>query len=325
MTQDFLILFIGTPTPFATVPLKAIATTYHLAGIIESAPRGFVTPSPFKSILLFANQRFGPDSLWRLAKKMRVPYFFYTRDNKSELLNFMQVNRADIGCVASMHHLLPPEALSIPRLGFINLHPSLLPDLRGPHVWTWLYYFNKRQSGITIHQIDKGEDSGAILKQVSFPIFIGMKSELLTGTTIRLGASLLLELLLEIHQGHFASNPQPQNIELHRARRLQKNDDLFHYQSWELEHTYHFLQGVRPWYTPFNRWQRGFGLLDWVAVGFERAEVDPQWVGAIHLGRRGFYFAHRQGKILLRPKFHLFRLVLALVLCLALLNILMTK
>lgn len=61
-------------------------------------------------------------------------------------------------------HILPPEILNIPDRGCINLHPSLLPYNRGanPNVWSIV---EETPAGATLHYMDEGVDTGAIIAQ----------------------------------------------------------------------------------------------------------------------------------------------------------------
>lgn len=71
---------------------------------------------------------------------------------------------ADIFIVASFGKIIPQEILDKPRLGSINVHPSLLPELRGPSPIQNLILQNKTP-GVTIIQMDEKMDHGPILAQ----------------------------------------------------------------------------------------------------------------------------------------------------------------
>ncbi len=322
MAKDLSILFIGTPALFATTSLKAINSLYHLAGIVESAPRGFNKQGLLASLFLRIRRYFQAHSLWRLARQMGLPYFYYTQDDTAGLINFIERIQPNLGCVVSMNHLLPTDVLKMPQLGFINLHPSLLPDLRGPHVWTWLYYYNDSRGGVTLHRLDALEDHGDILKQADFPIFNGMPPDLLVSTSANLGAELLLEGLYEMTEGTLETHPQPFFEHLRRARRIKPTEDLFPYHQWTPAHCYHFLQGARPWYTPFSSRQRLWGCIDWLAIAYETAPQQPGGNDSIRFDRCGFYFSHPAGKIRLHLKINFFRVTLYLCFLLAVINIL---
>lgn len=63
---------------------------------------------------------------------------------------------------------VPPDALAVPSLGWLNGHPSLLPRHRGPTPLAWAIRAGEEESGITFHRMDEGLDTGPILAQRPF-------------------------------------------------------------------------------------------------------------------------------------------------------------
>jgi methionyl-tRNA formyltransferase len=65
---------------------------------------------------------------------------------------------------------IPPAALAVPRLGWLNGHPSLLPRHRGPLPVAWAIRDGDEEIGITFHRMDAELDTGPILAQRSYPL-----------------------------------------------------------------------------------------------------------------------------------------------------------
>jgi methionyl-tRNA formyltransferase len=65
---------------------------------------------------------------------------------------------------------VPPDALAVPRLGWLNGHPSLLPRHRGPLPVAWAIRQGDDEIGITFHRMDAELDTGPILSQRPFPL-----------------------------------------------------------------------------------------------------------------------------------------------------------
>lgn len=82
-----------------------------------------------------------------------------------ELESWVKSLSPDLIVVYSMSQLLKENIYSIPRFGTINLHPSYLPEYRGPNPIFWMYYNMEKQGGVTVHYIDQGEDTGNIILQ----------------------------------------------------------------------------------------------------------------------------------------------------------------
>ena len=66
---------------------------------------------------------------------------------------------------------IPPDALSVPKLGAVNGHPSLLPRYRGPSPVSWAIRNGETEIGFTFHRMDAELDTGAILAQA--PVALG--------------------------------------------------------------------------------------------------------------------------------------------------------
>jgi methionyl-tRNA formyltransferase len=65
---------------------------------------------------------------------------------------------------------IPPDALAVPRLGWLNGHPSLLPRHRGPLPVAWAIREGDEETGFTIHRMDAELDTGPILAQRRVPM-----------------------------------------------------------------------------------------------------------------------------------------------------------
>ena len=71
----------------------------------------------------------------------------------------------EVVVVAAYGLFLPPEALEIPPLGCLNIHPSLLPRYRGPSPVVSSILTGDDETGVTIKKLDEGMDSGPLLAQ----------------------------------------------------------------------------------------------------------------------------------------------------------------
>src|SRR2546425_4372189 len=70
----------------------------------------------------------------------------------------------DVGVVVAYGHILKPELLALPGHGMVNVHPSLLPELRGAAPVEWAILNGLEKTGVTIMRMDEGLDSGPILR-----------------------------------------------------------------------------------------------------------------------------------------------------------------
>jgi methionyl-tRNA formyltransferase len=78
--------------------------------------------------------------------------------------------RPDLVACTGFPWKIPVDALAVPSLGWINGHPSLLPRHRGPVPVAWTIRNGEDEIGTTIHRMDAGLDTGAILAQRTMPM-----------------------------------------------------------------------------------------------------------------------------------------------------------
>jgi methionyl-tRNA formyltransferase len=117
--------------------------------------------------------------------------------------------RPDVGVVVAYGHILKPELLELPPRGMVNVHPSLLPALRGPAPVEWAVIQGLTETGVTIMQLDAGMDTGPILHQIPDHIDPDITGGDLSEHLAELGAQALVETLAVLEQGKL--NPVPQD------------------------------------------------------------------------------------------------------------------
>lgn len=125
------------------------------------------------------------------------PEDWRTRELEQQLRELEPDILLDVACGA----LLPPNILSLPRYGCINVHPSLLPRWRGAAPLQRAILAGDEASGITIMQMNSGLDSGDVLSQVRIAITAQITTSILTAKLIKLGIPLLLQTLRNIENG----------------------------------------------------------------------------------------------------------------------------
>ena len=122
-------------------------------------------------------------------------------DTEIEILN---PNRVDINVINKIksispdiifsiyyRKILPKSILELPKLGCVNIHPSLLPKYRGPIPTAWAIEKGETNFGITIHYMDEGIDTGDILVQKKYSIKHNETGFELYTRAMNLGAKLL--------------------------------------------------------------------------------------------------------------------------------------
>jgi methionyl-tRNA formyltransferase len=116
--------------------------------------------------------------------------------------------RPDLVIAACYPWRLSRRARAAARYGILNIHPSLLPYGRGPDPIFWIYRYGERDTGVTVHVMDDGLDTGPILAQQRMAVPAGMDAVTLEQHLFEIGASLTASLLPEVLAGNAATLPQ---------------------------------------------------------------------------------------------------------------------
>ena len=116
---------------------------------------------------------------------------------------------ADVAIVAAYGLILPRPILDAPRLGCINLHPSLLPRWRGATPAAHAILHGDRETGLTVFRMDEGLDTGAILCRHRLPVPRRATTEGLESWLADLAAEVLPGLLGRLE--HHLARAEPQN------------------------------------------------------------------------------------------------------------------
>ncbi len=95
---------------------------------------------------------------------------FKNSPNDKDCIEKIKKLQADIGVVCSYNNLLSKDFLNTTKMGYINCHPSLLPDYRGPNPYFNIINNGEKTSGITLHFMDETFDTGDIIYQEEFEL-----------------------------------------------------------------------------------------------------------------------------------------------------------
>ena len=184
------ILFWGTPD-FAVPSLRALANDgVEIVGVVTQpdrpAGRGRrVKMSPVKEEAL------------ALGHEVLAPI----RPQGQEFIERITELRPDLSVVVAYGHILKPEILDLPSLGSVNVHASLLPQLRGAAPVNWAIIRGHEQTGVTVMRMVEAMDAGPIIHQLSEPISDEDSASELMSRLSELGSLALREALGSIKRG----------------------------------------------------------------------------------------------------------------------------
>jgi methionyl-tRNA formyltransferase len=160
---------------------------------------------------------------------------------------------ADAVVVVAYGKMIPARLLEVPKHGFVNLHPSLLPRHRGPSPIQWALVCGDRATGVTTMRIDEGMDTGPILLQSRVAIEPEETTEMLAPRLAEIGGDLIVRTLDELEGGSLKPRPQPEDG-VNTTPMLRRN---FAKIDWSMpaRQLANRLRGFTPWpglYTKFR-------------------------------------------------------------------------
>jgi methionyl-tRNA formyltransferase len=110
------------------------------------------------------------ESLIRVAEEAGIPVIRKRKVREADVIEHLRsVAPEIIFCIGGMQ-IIPKEVLQLPRLGCLNIHPALLPKYRGRYSTVHAIANGEEQTGVTIHWMDEGIDSGPVIMQRAFRI-----------------------------------------------------------------------------------------------------------------------------------------------------------
>ena len=237
------IIFCGTPE-FAVASLRALAEAADISveAVITQPdrPRGRgqeLAGSPVKEFALGASLHvFQPEKI------------------KSESAQaFIEKIAPDAIAIVSYGQIIPARLLGIPRLGWINVHASLLPRYRGAAPIQWAIVNGEKITGVTTMRIDAGLDTGPMLERTEIETGADETGPELSKRLALAGGPLLVSTLRKLERGEIEPLAQDNSLAT-LARPLTKEDGLIEWKMNALA-IYNRVRGLEPWpgaYTTFR-------------------------------------------------------------------------
>ncbi len=187
--------------------LVGIHSPRRPAGEVRTALRRYGLPTVVGKLIRMAGGMFFERARWigipikstlsllSLAEKYRCEYCQVENVNNDVLYNRVKQFGPEVIVVSAFSQILKDRIRALPSRGCINMHPSLLPRYRGPSPEYWIVKNKEPRSGVTVHYLDGGIDSGDIVLQKEFLTNPGETRNSLHRRAAIEGASLIVEAL----------------------------------------------------------------------------------------------------------------------------------
>ena len=196
-TQIAKIVYVGQGGPLSLIPFKRLCEK----GL---SPQVVIVPqwnAGSKGLNLLPVQVPHPEgSLAHAAAALGIPVMSWQMGREAEITANLATISPDLVIMSCFPWRITEQLLEVPALGWWNLHPSLLPQYRGPVPLFWQARAGESQTGISLHQVESCLDSGPILGQQSVSMQECLLGDL-EKTLAEQGASLIEQALVALVEG----------------------------------------------------------------------------------------------------------------------------
>lgn len=258
MSQPVRYVFYGTPD-FA---LSVLAE-------LESAGRGPVAVVCQPDRPRGRGRKSEPPPVKRWALERNLPVIQPAGQRDPEYLERLEALEVDLALVAAFGQILTRRVLDIPRLGFVNVHPSLVPRYRGSAPLQWTLINGDEQTGVSILRVTPKVDNGDVLAVERVEVDPDENAMQLGARLGALGGRLALEVMGQADQGLPRGRAQDES-QVVMARQLAKADGLLDW-SQPARRLHDRVRGVQPW-------PGAYSLLAGRPIKIHKTAFESAWV-----------------------------------------------
>lgn len=267
------IIFMGTPDFSVPVLQRVLADGYDVIAVVTQPDR----PVGRKKVLTAPPVKVE-------AIKHNIPVYQPEKIREREELDKILALKPDLIITAAFGQILPKELLDAPKLGCINVHASLLPELRGGAPIHYSILEGKKKTGITIMYMAEKLDAGDILTQVEVPIEEKDNVGTLHDKLSVAGSDLLSQTLPKLIHGELIGIPQDHSKATFASNIKREQEKIDWSQSGE--QIYNKIRGLNPWPVAYTTLQNNV-LKVWKAEKVESmVQANPGEI--IRLDEDGF-------------------------------------
>ncbi len=279
--RNVKVVFMGTPVFSVPFLERLVRMGYSVAGVVTQpdrpAGRGYEKmPSPVRKSAEF------------LGIPVETPPTLRTVDAFGPIFAW----EPDVIVVVAYGKILPKAILDRPKWGCINVHASLLPELRGASPIQWAVLNGFPETGLTLMRMDEGMDTGPILAQIPIRLDERETTTSLSEKMTRLGPDFLEKELPLYLSGQ--RTPMPQSGQPSLAPLIRKDNGRIPFEKTSLEVDCH-VRAMNPWPGAFC--ESPFGTLRVISgeedSGTESPEALPGTI--VQAGPGGISFACGKG------------------------------
>lgn len=258
-------VFFGSPD-FAVASLEALLGSKHqVLGVVTQPDR----PAG-------RGLKLEPPAVKTRALAAGLPILQPEKLNREETYAFLEKLRPDILVVVAYGAFLGEKLLKFCRFAPVNVHPSLLPDLRGAAPMQWAVLRGYKKTGVSTQFMVKEMDAGDVLLQVESDVGVNETSKDLHERLKVVGGNLLVATLDGLEAGSIQPRAQD-GAKATLAPLLTKEQGLIHFARDSAEEIHNQIRGLYPWPGAYTFHQKK-------RVKILRSKLNPPLAGGLRPG-----------------------------------------
>lgn len=187
------VLFVGIPDMAYICLDGLLMADINIVGVI-GAKKDHATYDSFKSFV----------------KQRELNFIEFDKLDDPDFIKKIRGLNADVAVVCSFNYKVPKVLLDSVKDGFINVHPSLLPAYRGANPYSSVIINDEKETGVTLHYMDEGFDTGDIIFQKKLPISPAETMGTIFNRLNILSVNMLVEVLKVYENDDLPRTKQPQ-------------------------------------------------------------------------------------------------------------------
>lgn len=279
------VIFMGTPE-FAVPTLKKLNEKGHEIKLVVTQPD---KPSG-------RGKKLKKSEVKEVAEILGLPVFQPDKIKRQENIEVLKSYNPDVIVVVAYGQILNKEILELPKYGCINVHASLLPELRGAAPLNWAIINGATHTGVTTMKMDVGLDTGDMLLKAEVEIDEKMNVGNLHDVLMHTGAELLIETLDKLERNELVPEKQQDSLSSYAPMFNNENRKI----NWNLsaKNIHDLIRGLSPWPTAYFTMDDKTVKVYESTYTNEKTNYEPGYV--IKADNDGIYVAAAEGVVILK-------------------------
>ena len=232
------ILYIGSSGALSITPFKKLlSSAYSIAAV------GIFNPVIIENKVIALDK----NSLALNANQNKIPLIDLSQD-VTAIIKQCKSYSIDIILMSCYGKRLPEEIATLPSMGCFNMHPSLLPQYRGPEPIFWQMKEGS-EKGVSWHHVTNEFDGGDVVKKKAVNFDDGADYATINRQIADIGSNLMIDFLAEISKDMLQSSKQ--NVEDTSYQHYPVASDFVVDTQWSAQHAYNFMRATEIFNYPY--------------------------------------------------------------------------